>query len=260
MQHIRDLLILLIAQVLDHKLGDKRAKHHPKLLENLGPGLSSTTFISFNYDILLDNALADLHDTWDLDYRVDFENYDKDGWHRPRRARSVKLLKLHGSVNWLYCPTCRSVTLTPMEKGICRLKWDPGSCVCSVCETLAVPIIIPPTYFKALSNLHLRTIWDAAERVLSNCNRIVFCGYSFPDADIHVRYLLKRVELNRKGPAPLEVFIVNEHPGKTSAARDSESDRYQRFFRNKSQVHWTALSFEEFAGNPALITDPGRWT
>jgi hypothetical protein len=67
------------------------------------------------------------------------------------------------------------------------------------------------------------------------------------------------VELNRKGPAPLDVFIVNEHPGKTGAARDSERDRYQRFFRNKSRVHWTALSFEEFAANPALITDPGNW-
>lgn len=259
--HIRDLLILLITQVLDKTLGGRPAKHHAKLLEELGPAIAQTTFISFNYDILLDNALVDLHRAWDLDYGVNFSNYDtaKD-WHRPRRGRSVPLFKLHGSLNWLYCTTCRSVTLTPKEGGVCRLKWEQEACLCSVCETLTVPIVIPPTYFKALSNLHLRQIWDAAERALVCSDRIVFCGYSFPDADIHVRYLLKRVELNRKRPSPLEVFVVNEHAGKTAVARDSERDRYERFFVHKNLVRWTDLSFEQFAATPSLLADRTHWT
>nr|HEX4316494.1 SIR2 family protein [Kofleriaceae bacterium] len=260
LQHVRDLLILLIAQVLDKKLGDGPAIHHNKLLAKLGPAIRHTTFISFNYDLLLDNALVDLHRTWDLDYAINFSNYSEDdGWHRPRADRSALLLKLHGSLNWLYCTTCRSVTLTPKEKGVCRLKWEPETCICSACETLAVPIVIPPTYLKALSNLHLRQIWDAAERALLSIDRIIFCGYSFPDADIHVRYLLKRTELNRKRATPLEVFVVNEHAGKTDAARDSERDRYERFFVDKQRVHWTSLSFEEFAANPSLVGDRTCW-
>jgi hypothetical protein len=194
---------------------------------------------------------------WDLDYGVEFTNYAPYTWQRPRPGRGVRLLKLHGSLNWLYCPTCRTVTLTPKEEGICKLKWDPEQCLCRECETLAVPIVIPPTYFKVLSNLFLRQVWDVAERALGDCERIVFCGYSFPDADVHVRYLLKRMEIN--APRNPEVFIVNEHTSKTADERDAEKLRYLRFFRVKERVHWTTLSFQDFARSPEAAFDRANW-
>jgi hypothetical protein len=179
-QHVRDLLTLMIAEVLAAKVPGVGACHR-KLLGKLGSSLKRTGFISLNYDILIDNALADLYTRWDLDYSVDFTNYAAGTWSRPRPSKRVGLFKLHGSLNWLYCPTCRTLELTPKEGKICSLKWEPSKCLCPRCGTLAVPIIIPPTYFKALSNLYLREIWHAAERELSECDRIVFCGYSFPD-------------------------------------------------------------------------------
>jgi hypothetical protein len=118
-----------------------------------------------------------------------------------------------------------------------------------------VPIIIPPTYFKALSNLYLRQIWHAAEQTLLKCDRIIFCGYSFPDADVHVRYLLKRVEVNVDRTP--DVFIVNEHEGKGESDRQAEKDRYTRFFRDKAKIHWTRLSFEDFCENPMTLEDMG---
>jgi NAD-dependent SIR2 family protein deacetylase len=258
-QSLRELLVLLIAEVLHNTLGNDPSKHHKRLLKTLGPTLPNVTFLSFNYDILLDNALVDLYPKWDLDYGFDFSNYaDTRGWRPPRSDHALKLFKLHGSLNWLYCPTCRSVELTPKEKGVCRLIWDPGSCVCDTCDTQAVPIVIPPTYFKTLANLQLRRIWDAAERDLMECERIVFCGYSFPDADVHVRYLLKRVELNRPN-RPLEIFVVNHFAGKSSATRDEERGRYLGFVRNSALVRWTDLSFEDFAEQPSLIDDRHRW-
>ena len=215
LQHIHDVMILLIAEILDHKLRGN-ATHHPRLVRSLQDAgqLRNTSFISLNYDILIDNALLGAHGL-DLDYTVEFVNTGH-GWRKPRTAQSVKLFKLHGSLNWLYCPTCRAMRITPQEKGVCRLKWRPDDCVCSKCQTLAVPIIIPPTYFKALSNLYLRQIWHAAEQALLGCRRIVFCGYSFPDADVHVRYLLKRVEVN--GARTPDVFVVNEHADKDATA------------------------------------------
>lgn len=253
LQHIHEVLILLIAEILDHKLRD-RSTHHPKLVRSLHEAgwLRNTSFISLNYDILIDNALLAAREDFnlDLDYAIKFMNFGGE-WKSPRPKKSIPLFKLHGSLNWLYCPTCRAIRITPKEKGVCRLKWQPEECICSRCETLAVPIIIPPTYFKALSNLYLRQIWHAAEQSLMKCNRLVFCGYSFPDADVHIRYLLKRVEVYRQETP--EVFIINEHEGKDVKAREMEKERYLRFFRDKSRVHYTQLSFEKFCDNPTSI-------
>ena len=268
-QHIHELLILLIAEVLDKKLR-REGEHHRRLLQRLdaAQALGRTSFVSLNYDILIDNALLDLYQRggggWDLDYAVDFSNVEMTAdlpdskWHRPDPERSILLLKLHGSLNWLYCPTCRTLSLTPKQKRVCQLKWRPQDCLCRECDTLAVPIVIPPTYFKALSNLYLRQIWDRAEKELAQAERIIFCGYSFPDADIHVKYLLKRAELNRRSMPP-EVFIVNEPEGKPVEARDAERARYLRFLKAKDRIHWTRLSFEQFAENPNLIEDPKQW-
>jgi len=265
----RRALILLIAEVLDWKLRDE-GSHHRRLLQNLNHlgKLERTLFLSLNYDIVIDNALLDLREEdntgWDLDYGVNFTNVVMTSdrldaqWHQPDPERSVLLLKLHGSLNWLYCPTCRALTLTPKEKRVCSLKWRPGDCCCHQCYAVSVPIIIPPTFFKAMSNFYLQQIWKRAEEELKQAERIVFCGYSFPDADMHVKYLLKRAEVNRTGSPP-DVFIVNEHEGKTDEQRRMEKDRYLRFFRQKDRVHWTDLSFQGFAAEPQLIEDQARW-
>lgn len=252
-QHLHDILIFLIAEILDHKLKHE-ATHHPQLVMGLYDAgwLAATTFISLNYDILIDNALIGARDRFDLDldYSIEFSNFNGE-WTRPRAANRLSLFKLHGSLNWLFCPTCRAIRITPKDKGICRLKWEPEQCLCLKCQTLAVPIIIPPTYFKVLANLYLTQIWHSAEAALQDCDRIVFCGYSFPDADVHIRYLLKRMEVNSRKNR--EIFVVNEHRDKTDEARKLEQNRFHRFFRDKSRVHWTNLSFEEFAEKPVVI-------
>ena len=259
LQHMHDVLILLIAEILDHKLRG-RATHHPRLVDSLHDAgwLTTTSFISLNYDILIDNALLPAREDFgiDLDYAIDFVNFG-DQWDAPRRKSSIGLFKLHGSLNWLYCPTCRSIRITPKEKGVCRLKWQPEECLCGKCETLAVPIVIPPSYFKGLSNLYLRQVWHAAEMALMSCTRLVFCGYSFPDADVHIRYLLKRVEVNRQ--LTPDVYVVNQPVGKDETARKLERNRYERFFRDSQRVHWTRLSFEEFCMTPALVEDSSKW-
>ncbi len=258
LQHMHDLMILLIAEILDQKLRAK-AVHHSRLVSSLQRvgWLESTSFVSLNYDILMDNALLGAKDQsgLDLDYTIEFVNFG-DEWEKPRIERSIKLFKLHGSLNWLYCPTCRTIKITPKEKGVSRFKWEPDKCICNKCQTLAVPIIIPPTYFKVLSNFYLRQIWHSAEDTLEQCGRLIFCGYSFPDADVHVRYLLKRVEVNSLRTP--EVFIVNEHVGKNGTARKAEKDRYNRFFRDKAKVHWTDLSFEDFCEDPTTVQGVAR--
>ncbi len=52
--------------------------------------------------------------------------------------------------------------------------------------------MIAPTHFKDYRNPHLAQVWYEAERVLREANKVIFIGYSLPDDDVEVVYLLKR--------------------------------------------------------------------
>lgn len=251
--HIHDVLVFSIAEILHERLNYSRSNHDRlvKTLKDAGK-LKRTAFATFNYDILIDNALLDSVEERHFNYGVTFVNQNR----RPY-SDAVPLYKLHGSLNWLSCSTCRDLQITPRQKGVMKLKWEPHEAVCERCSTPRSPVVIPPTFFKVLSNLHLRQIWDAAERACLRAKRLVFCGYSFPDADVHVRYLLKRVERLRESTP--EVFVVNNHAGKSPEIAKEEAIRYQRFFVNKAAVHFTDVSFEEFAANPLVVEDSTRW-
>jgi len=98
-----------------------------------------------------------------------------------------------------------------------------------------------------MSNYHLQTIWRHIERVISSAKRLHFIGYSFPDADIHLKYLLKRAEVNRG--RTWCVYIANNHDDKSPFDADQELRRYRRFFRSGwRHVSDTKLSFQELAG------------
>ena len=203
-----------------------------------------TAFISLNYDILIDNALTDIYPKYDLDYCVDFTNYErKNDWKRPRPKKAISLCKLHGSLNWLFCHTCISLSLTIKRNDAATTIVKPKKC--TQCGTFAVPILIPPTFFKVMSNIYLQEIWKKTDILLLRAKRIFFCGYSFPDADVHVKYIIKRAEINRK--KPLEVFIINNHKDKKEIDKEYEEARYRRFFGGRTKIFYTDKSFEDFS-------------
>lgn len=256
-QQIRQDLIFLIAITIGEELKksglykdsnrDKRC--HEKLVERLvvEDKILQTDFISLNYDILIDNALTDMQSKYDLDldYGIEFTNFEKlddwNYWKKPRPERAVRLYKPHGSLNWLYCPSCISTTLTPEQKGVLKLFYGPKDC--ENCGTKMIPIIIPPTFFKVMSNKYLQEIWYKAEHTLKNAERIYFCGYSFPDADIHIKYLLKRAEIN--GNSNPEIYVINK-ASRSVRSKEIRSS-YERFF--KGNVDWTGKSFQYFCKN-----------
>lgn len=249
-QHYRQSLIFLIGTVLERTLREK-ATHHRKLVQQLQQQkrLSKTAFISVNYEILIDNALMEYED---IDYGVltaKSQNRYSEGLLIPNKE-SIRLYKLHGSLNWLYCPACISLTITPFTKSGAELVREPKNC--EKCMGKVVPIIVPPTFFKVMSNHFLEQIWHKTDELLRTAKRIIFCGYSFPDADIHIKYLLKRAELyNRNG---FEVYVINQHSSKSPEESNNETGRYKRFFKNKKSVHYLNGSFEKFceSGKPDM--------
>jgi NAD-dependent SIR2 family protein deacetylase len=248
--HTIEDLIFLMAKILHDQLDHNF--YHTQLINNLitQKRLKDLAFVSLNYDILIDNAIALAHKTVDLDYAVCFANFNvHDDWHAPRKRRSVELLKVHGSLNWLYCPVCKSIWLTPKEKGVIKLiSSDNKHIGCKSCGGRYVPILVPPTYFKEMSNPFLINVWERTERLLRQCEQIIFCGYSLPDADIHIKYLLKRGQLNRTGKS-LTVTVLNGYPKKTRRASRDEKARYQRLF-GPATVDFQEVSFQTFSDNP----------
>lgn len=262
---VRDELISLIALTIKKKL-NIIPNYHRSLIERLKREnkLLKTSFISLNYDIIIDNRLTEQIPDYYLDYGIDFINYTeadeakRNGtfsehkyWSRPDPEKSIRLFKLHGSLNWLYCPTCLNIRLTPKEKTVSRIMIIPKRC--KICSGSLTYIIIPPTFFKVMSNYYLRQIWFKAEKALGSIKKIFFCGYSFPDADIHIKYLIKRIELTNQND--LQIYIVNYHDNKTENQIELEKERYLRFFKNKNSIHYKKLSFQEFCNKGIETTE-----
>jgi len=173
----RNSLIFLIAKAIEEELAYSKSHNHQNLIDRLinEEVLKSTAFISLNYDIIVDNILTKLQESndLDLDYGIEFMNFyrnqnsnEENTWKRPDPKKSISLLKLHGSLNWLYCPTCNEIEITPKEKGAIKVFTEVKECL--ACGSFMEPIIIPPTYFKEMQNVDLQRIFQKADKILRN--------------------------------------------------------------------------------------------
>jgi len=235
---IRDCFIFLMAEILEYNLQvDSLNTQHYKLINNI-KNLSDISFFSTNYDLLIDSALV--HNGCDINYNYDERTKDK-----------VDLFKLHGSLNYLYCPACKNILTYGIEKVVVKtLDYD---FTCQHCSSIMKNIIIAPSYFKDFRNKYLQRIWSNAEYKLKQIEHIIFCGYSFPDADFHIKYLLKQSQINYIDSPLKKISIINNFEGKKPFSVKEEFQRYKRLFGNAIDVIDTKLSFQQFASNPYQI-------
>ncbi len=164
--------------------------------------------ISTNWDILLDNSIYQSIDSGEHDAVVDYCCYissknENDNSIQPGLEKfgqgdfNVKLLKLHGSPNWLQCPRCMRLYARFSRKEAMHNFESPSSCRC--CDTnfpeevnnhVLTANLIMPTYIKDLSNPQYKIIWQNAGIEISEADKLVFIGYSLPSADFEMRQLL----------------------------------------------------------------------
>lgn len=182
-------------------------------------------------------------------------------------ARSLRLLKLHGSLSWYWSPDDETgVTLqrwrVPGTFGVhspddeeARLRALPGR----------VPFIVPPTAIKSsyLTNLVVREIWRRARTALAKAKRLIVIGYSIPPEDQVVSGMLTETIRGRD----VEVIIVDlcpkiikerlEHLGITSGeslhfAGQSCVEEFANWHRDE-QARTVVESIRELAStNPSL--------
>ena len=107
LRQVKRSLQYTIFALLEYKLRKLNHNYYGDLLRALDPQRSSPpTVISLNYDIIVDNAIIEhaplLHDGYHLpDYGCDIAT---DIYNA--RPHFGVLLKIHGSLNWSYCPGC----------------------------------------------------------------------------------------------------------------------------------------------------------
>jgi hypothetical protein len=211
--------------------------------------IDRSAFISMNWDTVIERRLEDRREVDNFDYRcgaVAAEFPGKGNVVVKReladKARKMPVVKIHGSVNWLYCDNCRQLYWFPADDAIRvamqlvttqeakKLKVQhPEDCErwrCLNCSTVPLTTRIATfSFLKALDFPMFERSWLSAERLLRSADKWVFIGYSLPGADYEFKHLLKRVQLSRKKP-PEFVVITGGSP------TDCEYTylNYQRFF------------------------------
>ncbi len=134
---------------------------------------AQNTFITFNYDLVLEDALKAMGRS--VNYGI-----------APRRMTSAapwvdntsetRVLKLHGSVNWAF----------PGSRGRRLTAYDSYQDVLDIGKQ---PVLVPPTWRKEFVS-QLDDVWNGALRALETATRIVVIGFSIPPTDVHFRYLM----------------------------------------------------------------------
>ena len=210
------------------------------------------SIISLNWDILLDNQLH-----WSLEERHPgmFGDYDPFGvvdyccyvssldagdprirsglWSLGCRGYNVKLLKLHGSMNWLQCPNCQRLFLQFGVKE--EILERVGNARCRHCQksgydNLLAGSLIMPTFLKDLTNFQIKLVWQNAGVELMEARRLVFIGYSLPHADFEFRQLLSRM-VHRD--ATIEVVLFEGASDDDKRRYRDEQERYRQFFGSR---------------------------
>lgn len=182
--------------------------------------------ITFNHDLVIENALCRLLEPkgrWRgvqaLYGDIPLHEVVHSTGHRfpvpgdEQGNMQVPLLKLHGSLNWVFDVTAEQPQLDEVfPKQLNRLLLLPDK----ITEELGLlyvykreqdvggerdlwPFVVPPIYDKGnlVGNEIIRNLWDKAKAVLERADRLVIFGYSLPEGD-HVAIQLLRSGLGHR--------------------------------------------------------------
>jgi hypothetical protein len=285
---VRRAILSRIVRMLDRKYRDgkkQKGKRDRQAIEKFFGSIdpNNSGFISMNWDTVIEQKLGAIWRDYRIDYRCDAvrakvptppnpDDFSAVGYKRElRKPLTVKLdlpakppsepqpgiplVKIHGSINWLYCDNCRRLfSFDPSEAtriadqlltetdlvnmGKCFPKRkatveqtikqliEKRRLVCFCNEKVPLGTRIATfSYTKALDFPMFQKSWFAAERLLREAKRWVFIGYSLPAADFEFKYLLKRMQLCRIDRP--EIIVVS---GGNKESLERTRQNYSRFF------------------------------
>jgi hypothetical protein len=134
-----------------------------------------------------------------------------------------------------------------MEKGTTELA-DTRSrfiCVNRFCTSYYEPLLVTPTMYKVYDNLFIKKLWNLSESKISKSEKIVFIGYSLPEADYHIRSLLTKSLINKNCN---EILVIEKKPDKNNADelrwQNNVKNRYESLF-GKKLINFQPIGLED---------------
>lgn len=219
---LRRMLIFRVFSILD-----RRFKQSEAILELLGQGIGqgderTTHFLTLNWDIVLERHLEYINDDIPVSYCVQGYPWNIDSverYSRPSPREAVAVAKPHGSSNWVYCDSCRTVFFDRYRKlslaikaGLVKADFrlfdesmtdsefddalgiEPTRRSCPRCRSVVGPHIATFSYQKSFRTHAFSSAWLAAEEILTRAERWTFIGYSLRASDFEFKHLLKLSE------------------------------------------------------------------
>ena len=251
---VRHAVEYAIFGVVNEKVGLRRSapgeKLHQRLLEKVFGNQAPPQVISLNYDILVDNAMIRSQGA-----AVSFPDYGCNIRMPEGQDTFGRLLKLHGSLNWLYCPACQRLELL-VNRARKRTEPTPARMydvmrvlgkrvTCTNCGSLSHPVLVTPTHMKDYRNPHITSVWYEAHQMLRNVDHVVFVGYSLPENDVEVIYLLKR---GLRQVKPENMTVIEKDDQRRDLSDHPVGRRYRAIFGDGIKWHMDGL--EEWLGKP----------
>lgn len=225
------------------------------------------SFINLNWDVLLDNCIYTASIAQNkknipekrvsIDYCFYTDSFNKsDSFFKGRKHephirlkamdyKNIKVLKPHGSFNWLVCMNCGKV-LIDLRHSIAKYEYIEKQ-NCTYCNKPALKAVIKtPSLIKEFDNVHLSDVLHNIEIELLEASKVVFIGYSLPLADIELRYIFKRcIDVETE----VEVVLIKDE--KDPGDYESTMERYKRLFGRQFpyrnlKADWAGLGSENY--------------
>jgi len=240
---LRRMLIYRTFQIIDNKF--KYSLDIQNLLKFYKT--EECAFVVMNWDIVLEKHLLETYQGRSLNYII--PSYDWINHQRGNTEDGIKIFKIHGSSNWVYCENCKTLFYLldeklSLHKKVGLIKSDfrlfdekftdkyfdnslgilPEDKKCRFCNNNVATHIATFSYRKSFRTSAYPAIWAEAENVLANSDKWVFIGYSLPEADFELKHLIKSAELRFKHKKPdrsIDVVIYKDSATKT---------KYEKFF------------------------------
>ncbi|MEN8194249.1 MAG: SIR2 family protein [Bacteroidota bacterium] len=264
-RHIKESLIKLIHHVVN-QYTDKKSYVYHMFWDAIKNYNSNVSILTLNYDTLLEQAFDSSFETFGyLDYCIHLMNYDKRDelqkfrfWIDPREPVKVadgespvpiKIIKLHGSLNWKYCNCCNQTLLTPWNRdidlnrgkftGYTYPEKEKYEFLCPLDGTEFETLILAPSFSKRLNQPVISQLMSEAAKEIRSTKKIIFVGYSLSDADVHIRALFKK-QLEED----VKVIVINTRNAETLKLK------YQSLTDN---IEFINASFEEMVSNHDIL-------
>ncbi len=200
---------------------------HERVFHELA--LLHDSIISINYDLVADGTLQKMKETRG---QTDDARSSRDQFRERSRGllgfspnwdlRGIGpcndemalgyYLKLHGSLDYLYCPNSSCPQHHTFYENRPTLKrYDlPESSFCKLCGRQLVNAIIPPALGKSMDDFpKINVIWSMAYNKLLEADRWIIWGISLAESDHLFRTLLREAAHEAKRKDTLDVSVIN---------------------------------------------------